>query len=56
MKIHIIMGSKSDTAIAEKAQTILEECGVDYEITVASAHRTPDVVKNVVEKSYLLEQ
>jgi len=45
------MGSKSDTAIAEKAQTILEECGVDYEITVASAHRTPDVVKNVVEKS-----
>jgi len=51
MKIHIIMGSKSDMPVAEKAKKILEGFDVDYDITVASAHRTPDVLKNIVEKS-----
>jgi len=51
MKIQIIMGSKSDTPVAEKAQKILNEFKVDYEITVASAHRTPDFLKKLVEKS-----
>jgi 5-(carboxyamino)imidazole ribonucleotide mutase len=51
MKIHIIMGSKSDTPVAEKAKKILDDFKVDYEITVASAHRTPDFLKDIVEKS-----
>jgi len=51
MKIQIIMGSKSDMPVAEKSQKILDEFKVDYEITVASAHRTPDFLKNLVEKS-----
>jgi 5-(carboxyamino)imidazole ribonucleotide mutase len=51
MKVHIIMGSKSDMPVAEKAQKIFNEFAVGYETTVASAHRTPDVVKDVVEKS-----
>jgi 5-(carboxyamino)imidazole ribonucleotide mutase len=51
MKVQIIMGSKSDMPIAEKAKKIFDEFGVNYNITVASAHRTPDVVKDVVEKS-----
>lgn len=51
MKIQIIMGSKSDMPIAEKAQKILDEFDVTYDISVASAHRTPDVVKDLVEKS-----
>jgi 5-(carboxyamino)imidazole ribonucleotide mutase len=51
MKIQIIMGSKSDMQIAEKAKEILTEFGIDFNITVASAHRTPDVVKSIVEKS-----
>ena len=50
MKIQIIMGSKSDTAVAEKAEKILKDFSVDYEINVASAHRTPDVLKKLVEK------
>jgi 5-(carboxyamino)imidazole ribonucleotide mutase len=50
MKIQIIMGSKSDMPIAEKAEKVLDEFKVDYDIKVASAHRTPDVVKNIVEK------
>lgn len=51
MKIHIIMGSKSDMPVAEKAQKILDEFKVDYEITVASAHRTPDYLKQLVGES-----
>jgi 5-(carboxyamino)imidazole ribonucleotide mutase len=37
--------------IAEKAKTIFEEFGIEYEINVASAHRTPELLKNIVEKS-----
>jgi 5-(carboxyamino)imidazole ribonucleotide mutase len=51
MKIQIIMGSSSDTSIAEKAKAILEEFKVPCAITVASAHRTPDVLKGLVERS-----
>ena len=51
MKILIIMGSSSDMPVAEKAKVIFEEFGVDYSMKVASAHRTPDVLKNLVEKS-----
>ncbi|UCD14153.1 MAG: 5-(carboxyamino)imidazole ribonucleotide mutase [Thermoplasmatales archaeon] len=51
MKVQIIMGSKSDMQVAEKAMEILDEFKVDYSIKVASAHRTPDVLKEVVEKS-----
>lgn len=51
MKIQIILGSKSDMSVAEKAQKILDKFGMNYDITVASAHRTPDVLKDVVEKN-----
>ncbi len=50
MKVQIIMGSKSDMQIADKAKKIFEELGIDYNIKVASAHRTPDVLKDIVEK------
>jgi 5-(carboxyamino)imidazole ribonucleotide mutase len=36
------MGSKSDLNIMQDAADVLKELGVDYEITVVSAHRTPD--------------
>jgi 5-(carboxyamino)imidazole ribonucleotide mutase len=42
IKIGIIMGSKSDLPIMQDAADVLTELGVDYEITVVSAHRTPD--------------
>jgi len=51
MKVQIILGSKSDTPVAEKAQKILDEFSVDYDIKVASAHRTPNFLRNIVEKS-----
>ncbi len=36
------MGSKSDLAVMQDAADVLIELGVAYEITVVSAHRTPD--------------
>ncbi len=40
--VGIIMGSDSDLAVMQEAAKILEEFGVSHEITVVSAHRTPD--------------
>ena len=41
-QVGIIMGSKSDLNIMNDAADILEEFGVEFEMTVVSAHRTPD--------------
>ncbi|OGP94050.1 MAG: 5-(carboxyamino)imidazole ribonucleotide mutase [Deltaproteobacteria bacterium RBG_16_54_18] len=40
--VGIVMGSASDRAIMEEAAGILEQFGIPYEITVASAHRSPE--------------
>ena len=40
-QVGIIMGSDSDLPIMEAAADVLKELGVDYELTVVSAHRTP---------------
>jgi len=42
VKIGIIMGSKSDLPVMQDAADVLKELGVEYEITVVSAHRTPE--------------
>jgi len=42
IKVGIIMGSKSDLPVMQDAADVLKELGVEYEITVVSAHRTPD--------------
>jgi len=41
-RVGIIMGSDSDLPVMEGAAAILAELGVPYELTVVSAHRTPD--------------
>ena len=41
-KVGIIMGSKSDLSVMQDAADVLKELGVNYEISVVSAHRTPD--------------
>jgi len=51
MDIQIILGSKSDMPVAEKAEKILKKFTVAYDISVASAHRTPEVVKKLVEEN-----
>ena len=42
-KVGIVMGSDSDHEIMGKAADVLEELGVDYEMTIISAHRMPDI-------------
>lgn len=42
VKVGIIMGSDSDLPVMSKAAEILDELKVDYELTIVSAHRTPD--------------
>ena len=45
MKVAIIMGSNSDWPVLEPAEKVLKDFGVEVEVVVASAHRTPELVK-----------
>jgi 5-(carboxyamino)imidazole ribonucleotide mutase len=51
MDVLIILGSKSDMSVAEKVIKVFEELGIDFRINIASAHRTPDRVKELVKGS-----
>ena len=50
-RVSIILGSKSDMSVAEKAITILKKFNIEYDIAVASAHRTPARVEELVTGS-----
>ncbi len=51
MKVAIIMGSDSDWGVMKSAVDTLKNFSVDVELTVASAHRTPQKVHDFVKKS-----
>lgn len=42
-KVGIVMGSDSDMPVMAKAAEILDRFGIDYEMTIISAHREPDI-------------
>ena len=42
-KVVIVMGSDSDMPVMAKAAEILDKFGIDYEMTIISAHREPDI-------------
>lgn len=44
----ILMGSDSDLAVMKPAGDVLDELRVSWEMTVASAHRSPDRVEDIV--------
>ena len=50
-KVMIILGSASDFNVAEKSIGILEILSISYDVRVASAHRTHEKVKKIVEES-----
>jgi 5-(carboxyamino)imidazole ribonucleotide mutase len=50
-QVLIILGSKSDAPVAKKAVGVLKELGISSGTVVASAHRTPDRVKELVAGS-----
>ena len=43
-QVGIIMGSKSDLPIMQEAADVLTELGVEFEINIVSAHRTPELM------------
>jgi 5-(carboxyamino)imidazole ribonucleotide mutase len=47
----IIMGSDSDAETMAQAAAALDEAGVPYEFTVASAHRSPERTKTIISES-----
>jgi|SRR5690606_26502151 len=49
--VGIIMGSKSDLPVMKDATEILDLLGVAYEITIVSAHRTPDRMFNYAKEA-----
>ena len=50
--VGIIMGSKSDLPVMQDAADILKEFGISYEITVVSAHRTPERMFNYAKDAH----
>jgi 5-(carboxyamino)imidazole ribonucleotide mutase len=58
MKVAIIMGSDSDFQVVEKGYNILKDFGVEVDVRVISAHRTPDeainFAKNAEQNGYEL--
>jgi len=45
----IIMGSKSDEEVASNAISLLKYFKISYEVRIASAHRTPNKIKEIIE-------
>lgn len=55
-KVGLVMGSDSDMKVMSKAADMLEKFGIDYDMTIISAHREPDVfyeyAKSAEEKDF----
>jgi 5-(carboxyamino)imidazole ribonucleotide mutase len=51
MSVTILLGSASDSEVARKAEDVFRELKVPFETFVASAHRSPDRVDDLVKKS-----
>jgi len=49
LQVLILMGSKSDLPIMQKAETVLDEFGVAYKTMIRSAHRTPEATMQAVK-------
>ena len=50
-KVGIVMGSDSDLPVMSKAAEVLEQLGIDYEMTIISAHREPDIFFDWAKKA-----
>ena len=50
-KVGIVMGRDSDLPVMSKAAEVLEQLGIDYEMTIISAHREPDIFFDWAKKA-----
>ena len=51
MDICIVLGSKSDLPISNKCSAVLEEFNIEHEVRVASAHRAPKYLEEVIDNA-----
>ena len=51
--VSIIMGSDSDLSVMKDAAEILEEFGIEFEVTIVSAHRTPKRMMDYAGKAHI---
>ncbi len=51
VQVGIIMGSDSDLPVMSEAAKVLDELGVAYELTIVSAHRTPERMYDYAENA-----
>ena len=47
----IVLGSKTDAEVGKQASSFLDQFGVGYEMVVASAHRTPDLLRDLIRNT-----
>ncbi|MCB9335855.1 MAG: 5-(carboxyamino)imidazole ribonucleotide mutase [Flavobacteriales bacterium] len=52
-RVSIIMGSDSDLPIMKEAAIVLKQLGVDVDVTIVSAHRTPDRLMEFSKNAHL---
>lgn len=45
-KIGVVIGSKSDTDMVQPTLNVLDQLGITYELSVISAHRNPEKIRN----------
>lgn len=50
MDVLILLGSQSDLNITEKGVGILKSLGISFSLRIASAHRTPEHVENLIKE------
>jgi len=51
VRVSIVIGSESDRDLGEKAEAVLDEFGVENELVVYSAHRSPGALREYVDSS-----
>jgi phosphoribosylamine--glycine ligase len=51
LQVLILMGSQSDAPVMQGAVDVLKELGISVEMTVASAHRSPDRVQRLIQEA-----
>jgi 5-(carboxyamino)imidazole ribonucleotide mutase len=51
--VSIVMGSDSDLPVLKKAAEILDHFGINYEIDIVSAHRTPQKLFNFASSAHM---
>lgn len=51
-QVGIIMGSASDLPVMQEAIDILKELGIDYEVDIVSAHRTPEKMMDYGQEAH----